>query len=409
MVHIFSEIPEIPADAVFALKGRYLADANPNKVDLGIGAYRDENGKPWILPSVQEADKLIHEDPSFNHEYLSIKGFEPFVSAAAKVILGEDSAAIKEDRVVSIQSLSGTGALHIAARFLKNFYIKSQTVYLSNPTWGNHFPLFETQGLKTKTYSYWNPTTKSLDLEGYLKDINAAPNGSVFCLHACAQNPTGLDPTKEQWKEIFVALKQKGHLVLFDSAYQGFASGDLSKDAWAIQEGVKILETPILITQSFAKNVGLYGERVGAFHLVLPSPENKAAIFSQLNSFTRTEVSTAPAYGAKIVAKILNTPSLRVQWEKDLVTMSQRIYKQRVALRDNLVKLGTPGDWEHIVIQQGMFSFTGLNKEQAKILETKHSVYLLGNGRISVAGLNDNNVEYVAKAINAVIRESSKL
>jgi aspartate aminotransferase len=409
MSHIFASIEQLPPDALFGLKARYVADSRQNKVDLGIGAYRDENGKPWVLPSVRAAEKAIQADPEFNHEYLPIQGYGPFVSAAAKVILGEDSPAIREARLVSVQSLSGTGALHVAAKFIKKFYTKSQTVYMSQPTWANHFQVFESLGLKTATYSYWENDTKSLDLKGYLRDIEAAPEGSVFLLHACAHNPTGLDPTKEEWTQILNALKKKNHLPLFDSAYQGFASGSLENDAWAVREGVKLLETPILVCQSFAKNVGMYGERVGAFHLVLPSPENKDAILSQLQVFTRSELSNPPAYGAKIVAKVLTTPALRKQWEDDLVTMSQRIHKQRLALRDLLVKLRTPGNWDHIVKQQGMFSFTGLTKEQVARLESKHAVYLVSSGRASVAGLNENNVELVAKAIDEVVRSSSKL
>ncbi|CDR45088.1 CYFA0S16e01970g1_1 [Cyberlindnera fabianii] len=409
MPHIFSDIQKLPPDALFDLKARYTADSRADKVDLGIGAYRDENGKPWVLPSVKEAEKQLHADPSYNHEYLPIAGFAAFVGAAAKVILGEDSPAIKEDRLVSIQTLSGTGSLHVAAKFISQFYPQSQTVYMSKPTWANHFQVFESVGLKTATYAYWDAATKSLDLEGYLRDIKAAPNGSIFLLHSCAHNPTGLDPTQEQWKQILAALKEKQHLPLFDSAYQGFASGSLENDAWAVREGVKSLDTPIIICQSFAKNVGMYGERVGAFHLVLPTPENQAAILSHLAVFTRSELSNPPAYGAKIVAKVLTEPSLRKQWEADLITMSQRIRSMRIKLRDLLVELETPGNWDHIVNQQGMFSFTGLTKEQVAKLETKHAVYLVSSGRASVAGLNEHNVEKVAKAIDEVVRSSAKL
>ncbi|KAH3679477.1 hypothetical protein WICMUC_000967 [Wickerhamomyces mucosus] len=407
MANVFSEVPLIPGDALFALKSRYLKDTRAHKVDLGIGAYRDENGKPWILPSVKEAEKLLQQDPEFNHEYLPLNGFAPFVEAAAKVILGEDSSALKEERVASIQTLSGTGSLHLAARFIKTFYKQSETVYLSAPTWANHFPVFEVLGLKTATYSYWDDVNKSLDIENYLKDIENAPKGSIFVLHACAHNPTGLDPTRDQWIQILEAIKKNNHLPLFDSAYQGFASGNLQNDAWALQKGVEILESPILICQSFAKNAGVYGERTGAFHVVLPKNSNNTkAISSQLAAFTRSEFSNPPAYGAKVVAKILTVPELRIQWEKDLITMSQRIYKQRVALRDLLVQLDTPGNWDHIVNQQGMFSFTGLTKSQVARLETEHAIYLASNGRASVAGLNEHNVEHVAKSIDEAVRFS---
>lgn len=413
---IFNNVEQLPADALFGVKQRLSQDPREIKVDLGIGAYRDNNGKPWVLPSVHEAEKLIKEDPSYNHEYLGIAGLTSLISGAAKVILGEDSPALQEQRVVSVQSLSGTGALHIAAKFLNKF-CSEKVVYLSQPTWANHTAIFETQGLKTATYPYWNAATKSLDLEGYLNAIKDAPKGSVFVLHACAHNPTGLDPSKEQWVDILDALVKGDHIVLFDSAYQGFASGNLDNDAYAVRLGLEKLATvsPVLICQSFAKNVGMYGERVGCFHLVLPQQDSsidlasvKKAIASQLAKITRSELSNPPAYGAKIVSTILNTPKLTQQWHKDMITMSSRITKMRHALRDQLVKLATPGTWDHIVEQCGMFSYTGLSSEMVRRLEEEHAVYMVSSGRASIAGLNDGNVTLVAEAIDEVVRHFSE-
>lgn len=413
---IFNNVEQLPADALFGVKQRLSQDPRETKVDLGIGAYRDNNGKPWVLPSVHEAEKLIREDPSYNHEYLGIAGLTSLISGAAKVILGEDSPALQEQRVVSVQSLSGTGALHIAAKFLNKF-CSEKVVYLSQPTWANHTAIFETQGLKTATYPYWNAATKSLDLEGYLNAIKDAPKGSVFVLHACAHNPTGLDPSKEQWVDILDALVKGDHIVLFDSAYQGFASGNLDNDAYAVRLGLEKLATvsPVLICQSFAKNVGMYGERVGCFHLVLPQQDSsidlasvKKAIASQLAKITRSELSNPPAYGAKIVSTILNTPKLTQQWHKDMITMSSRITKMRHALRDQLVKLSTPGTWDHIVEQCGMFSYTGLSSEMVRRLEEEHAVYMVSSGRASIAGLNDGNVTLVAEAIDEVVRHFSE-
>lgn len=413
---IFNNVEQLPADALFGVKQRLSQDPRETKVDLGIGAYRDNNGKPWVLPSVHEAEKLIREDPSYNHEYLGIAGLTSLISGAAKVILGEDSPALQEQRVVSVQSLSGTGALHIAAKFLNKF-CSEKVVYLSQPTWANHTAIFETQGLKTATYPYWNAATKSLDLEGYLNAIKDAPKGSVFVLHACAHNPTGLDPSKEQWVDILDALVKGDHIVLFDSAYQGFASGNLDNDAYAVRLGLEKLATvsPVLICQSFAKNVGMYGERVGCFHLVLPQQDSsidlasvKKAIASQLAKITRSELSNPPAYGAKIVSTILNTPKLTQQWHKDMITMSSRITKMRHALRDQLVKLATPGTWDHIVEQCGMFSYTGLSSEMVRRLEEEHAVYMVSSGRASIAGLNDGNVTLVAEAIDEVVRHFSE-
>lgn len=412
MSELFTNVQELPPDPLFGLKARYTKDPRSDKVDLGIGAYRDNNGKPWILPAVRQAEQKLINSPDYNHEYLSISGYEPFYTGAAKVLLGDKSPAIGEGRVVSQQSLSGTGALHLAGLFLKKFYSAGpHTIYLSQPTWANHKQVFETLGLTVKTYPYWDNATKSLDLKGFLNTINQAEQGSIFLLHACAHNPTGLDPNYEQWNQILQALEAKKHLIIFDSAYQGFASGDLEKDAYPIRKAINdsvIKSTPIIICQSFAKNVGMYGERVGAIHVVLPTKDDAfgRAIKSQLNLIIRCEISNPPAYGSKIVSTILNDPSLYSQWRKDLVTMSSRIIKMRNTLRSKLEKLGTPGTWNHITDQTGMFSFTGLTPEQVERLEKKHGVYLVSSGRASVAGLNDGNVDKVANAIDEVVRNS---
>ncbi|ODV61153.1 aspartate aminotransferase [Ascoidea rubescens DSM 1968] len=417
----FANIKQLPPDPLFGISARSKADKRSPKVDLVLGAYRDNEGKPWILPSVKVAEELVKADPSYNHEYLAIDGFKTLTVAASKVALGAESSVFSENRIVSSQTLSGTGALHLAGVFLSKFYtgnissVNADTTissenrskfYVSKPTWANHIQIFDSQGFDVKTYRYWNDASKTLDFEGYLEDINNAPSGSIFLLHSCAHNPTGLDPTPEQWIEILNTIKSKKHLAIFDTAYQGFASGDLTKDAWALRKGVEILDTPIVICQSFAKNTGMYGERVGALHVVLPETNEPllSAIASQLKKITRSELSNPPAYGAKIVAQILSSPELSEQWNKDLVTMSGRINKMRALLRENLEKLNTPGTWNHITDQIGMFSFTGLKKEHVERLAEKHAIYLVGSGRISVAGLNENNVEYVAKAIDETIR-----
>lgn len=408
---LLNNIQQLPPDALFGIKQRLNQDSRSVKVDLGIGAYRDDEGRPWVLPSVRSAEKLIHADPNYNHEYLGINGLPELSSGAAKIVFGEDSKALKQGRIMSVQSLSGTGALHIAAKFINSF-LPGRSLYISDPTWANHNAIFTSQGVQTVSYPYWQASTKTLDMSGFLESIRNAPNGSIILLHACAHNPTGLDPTQRQWSDIIDAVASKDHIVLFDSAYQGFASGDLDRDAYAIRLGVERLAkvAPIFVCQSFAKNVGMYGERAGCFHLVIPEQENidiprvKSAISSQVSSLIRSEVSNPPAYGAKIVAKILNTPELTEQWHKDMVTMSSRITAMRHELRDKLIAQNTPGTWDHIVEQCGMFSYTGLSAEMVKRLETQHAVYLVSSGRASIAGLNHGNVEYVAKAIDEVVR-----
>ncbi|CCD25007.1 aspartate transaminase AAT2 NDAI_0E01910 [Naumovozyma dairenensis CBS 421] len=412
---IFNNIEQLPPDALFGIKQRYSKDTRSHKVDLGIGAYRDNNGKPWVLPSVKLAEHSIHSDPSYNHEYLNISGLNAFTTGASNILFGPDSIAIKESRIVSNQSVSGTGALHIAAKFISKFFPEKK-IYFSKPTWANHQAIFQAQNLQCDSYPYWDAATKSIDMEGYLNAIKTAPRGSVFVLHACAHNPTGLDPTNEQWANILDMLNMGDHLVLFDSAYQGFASGDLNKDAYAVRLGVEKLSdnVPIFVCQSFAKNVGMYGERVGCFHLVLPRQSNedetakvKAALSSQLNKIVRSEISNPPAYGAKIVAQILNDENMTNQWHKDMVTMSSRIIKMRHSLRDKLNELGTPGNWDHIVSQTGMFSFTGLTADMVKRLEEEHAIYMVSSGRASIAGLNEHNVDHVAKSIDEVVNHYS--
>ncbi|QLL30533.1 hypothetical protein HG536_0A03510 [Torulaspora globosa] len=410
---LFNNIEQLPPDALFGIRQRLAQDSRAVKVDLGIGAYRDDNGKPWVLPSVRSAEQLIQQDPNYNHEYLGINGLPELAAGAARIIFGENSNALNEGRVVSVQSLSGTGALHLAAKFLSTF-LAGRPLYISEPTWANHKSIFQSQGIKTVPYPYWQASTKSLDLDGFLESIKDAPSGSVVLLHACAHNPTGLDPAEKQWPAILEAIASKNHIALFDSAYQGFASGSLDRDAFAIRLGVEKLAkvSPVFVCQSFAKNVGMYGERVGCFHVVIPQQDDSTvdiskvnkAIASQLSKITRSEVSNPPAYGAKIVSKILNTPELTEQWHKDMITMSSRITKMRHELREKLVQLNTPGNWDHIVDQCGMFSYTGLTPEMVKRLEAQHAVYMDASGRASIPGLNQGNVEHVAKAIDEVVR-----
>ncbi|CCK68271.1 aspartate transaminase AAT2 KNAG_0A06090 [Huiozyma naganishii CBS 8797] len=407
-VGIFNGVDTLPPDALFDIKKRYTQDTRAHKVDLGIGAYRDNNGQPWVLPSVRRAEEKVHADKGYNHEYLPITGLPALTGGAARVIFGPEYA---EDRTVSVQSISGTGALHIAAKFLAKF-LPERTIYVSDPTWANHKAIFQLQGLNVASYPYWDAASKSLLLDGFLDSIDLAEEGSVFLLHACAHNPTGLDPTPEQWDAVLERLAARNHLALFDSAYQGFATGDLDRDALAVRRGVRRMASvsPVIVCQSFAKNVGMYGERVGCFHIVLPDQSSEVnsrvhgAVSSQLAKLIRSEVSNPPAYGAKIVGAILADKSLTAAWHADMVTMSSRIHAMRAALREKLVALGTPGTWDHIVEQCGMFSFTGLSPEMVRRLETQHAVYLVSSGRASIAGLNEGNVDHVARAIDEVVR-----
>ncbi|OKL62451.1 Aspartate aminotransferase, cytoplasmic [Talaromyces atroroseus] len=426
MAAVFSaaNVPQAPEDPLFGLMRAYRQDPFAKKVDLGIGAYRDDHAKPWILPVVRKADEILRSDPELNHEYLPIAGLPQYTGAAQKLILGADSPAIHDGRVATFQTISGTGAVHLGALFLAKFHPlrPAPTVYLSDPTWANHNQIFTNVGLQIAKYPYFSAQTKGLDIDGLLSTLLAAPAGSIIVLHACAHNPTGVDPTHDQWKQIATVIRERGHFPFFDCAYQGFASGDLARDAWAIRYFVSQgFET--CVAQSFAKNFGLYGERAGAFHWI-SAPDAAATsqvttgnIASQLAILQRSEISNPPAYGSRIASIVLNDPQLFAEWEEDLRTMSGRIAEMRLGLRQRLeariladssnIINGSQANWAHITSQIGMFSFTGLSESQVKVLREKWHIYMTKNGRISMAGINSHNIDYVAEAIDSVIRETA--
>lgn len=401
--------PHAPEDPLFGLMAAYRRDTFDKKVDLGIGAYRDDHARPWVLPVVKKADALIRDDPNLNHEYLPIAGLADFTSAAQKLILGPESPAISEGRAASFQTISGTGAVHLGALFLAKFSKSTPTVYLSSPTWANHNQIFTNVGINIKNYPYFDKNTKMLDFDGMMSTLKSAPAGSIILLHPCAHNPTGVDPSQDQWKQIAALMKERDLFPFLDCAYQGFATGSLSQDNFAIRHFVE-QGFELCVCQSFAKNFGLYGQRAGVFHwVVAPGSDASDAvkrIASQLAILQRSEISNPPAYGARIVSKVLNDPKLFAEWEDNLRTMSGRIIDMRKALKAELDKLGTPGTWDHITSQIGMFSFTGLTEAQVAALREKHHVYMTKNGRISMAGLNSGNVEYFAKAVDDVVRNT---
>ncbi|KAL8286388.1 hypothetical protein RQP46_004405 [Phenoliferia psychrophenolica] len=415
----FSAIPLAPADAIFALTAAYKADEFKQKVNLGVGAYRDNDGNPFVLPVVRKAKVLISQDNSLDHEYLPIAGLPTFTGASAKLIFGADSPAIKEGRVSTLQTISGTGANHLGALFLERFYgpwagksKAEKIIYVSNPSWANHKAIFNNVGLTSADYPYYDPKTIGLAFNEFLNFLRNVPLQSVILVHACAHNPTGVDPTREQWKEIVAIFLERGLFAFLDTAYQGFASGSLDDDAWAVryftEQGV-----PLLVCQSFAKNMGLYGERVGALSVVAAHAGDAEGgakrIASQLLVLQRSEISNPPTFGARIAALILNDPTMFGEWKKDVSEMAFRIIEMRKQLYDLLEnKLKTPAvgpnGWSHITSQIGMFSFTGLNPAQCKALVEKGHVYLTGNGRISMAGLNTGNIEYFAKCLDSAVR-----
>ncbi|KAH9277717.1 Aspartate aminotransferase, mitochondrial [Echinococcus granulosus] len=385
------------------LKWAFKRDTNPSKVNLGVGAYRDDNSKPWVLPSVREAEERILSR-HLDHEYLPISGLSSFCKLAIEFALGADCPVFKEGRNATVQCLSGTGSLRIGAAFLGRFS-KVKEVWVPKPTWANHIPVFRDSGIAVQYYRYYDSKTCGLDESGWLEDISHIPEGSTILLHACAHNPTGVDPSQEQWKRAGKIIKERDLIPFFDMAYQGFASGDPDRDSWALRYFVRDLHCKTLfLAQSFAKNMGLYGERCGAFTLICESKDEAERCMSQLKILIRPIISNPPLYGARIAAEILGDPELKAKWMVDLKSMAHRIIGMRSSLREELAKAGSKRNWEHVTNQIGMFCYTGLLPDQVERLTKEFSIYLTKDGRISMAGVTSKNVAYVAQAIHAVTK-----
>lgn len=404
---LFSDIEVAPPIEVFNLTDKFKADEYKQKINLGVGAYRSEEGKPWVLPIVRAVEARVTTDETYNHEYLPVAGFPDYREAAYKLLLGSESPALRSNRVDSIQTCGGTGAIRVAADFLKQ-QLGFNTVYVSKPTWGNHRGIFKAAGFQNvKDYRYWDAANRDVDLKGWMEDLDEAPEKSVIILHACAHNPTGMDPTHEQWTTILNKIKEKQMFILVDIAYQGFCSGDLDMDAY-LPRTLDKMGYEFFAAQSFSKNFGLYNERVGNLVFITNDVKNKEAIKSQMELIVRVTWSNPPSHGAKLVAAVLNSADNFAIWKKNVKTMSDRIVLMRTKLYEKLKDLNTPGDWKHIIKQKGMFSFTGLNPSQVDRLIKKHHIYLLKNGRINMCALTLGNLEYVANCMHTVICEEQQ-
>ncbi len=397
-----SAITLAPPDAVFGVADAFQKDSSPNKINLGVGAYRDEAGAPFVLPSVRRAEELILQSGS-NHEYLPQTGLAELRRLAPALLFGEGAEVLRH--VACVQALSGTGALRVAGEFLREFHPPAD-IFVTDPTWSNHVTIFQKSGFAVKQLRYFDEATKGLAFESYVSDMERAPERSILVLHTCAHNPTGVDPTPAQWEAIEKVVARKRHTVLFDTAYQGYASGSLEKDAWALRHFVS-KGHEVLVCQSFAKNMGLYGERVGTVSVVCESPASVAAVESRLEKVIRPMYSNPPKHGALIVTTILSSAQLKAQWLAEMAAMSDRILSTRRTLVEELKRLGTPGTWTHITSQIGMFSYTGLTAPQVDIMTKKHHIYLLSSGRISMAGINGSNVARLAAAIDNAVRSTA--
>lgn len=396
-----SEVPLGPPDPILGLNEMFNNDTFEKKVSLGVGAYRDDAGKPWVLPSVRAAERRIL-DTDMNKEYLGIAGLPSFVKNSLEFAYGKE--LVNSKAIAGVQTLSGTGGCRIAAEFISRFKLSTNAdVFQPVPTWGNHVPIFKDAEMNVKTYPYYNRETNSLDMKGWLDVLQNSPDKTAFLLHACAHNPTGLDPTQDQWSELAEVMKKKNHLAFFDSAYQGFASGDAELDAWAVRHFVKNGNN-VCLAQSYAKNFGLYGERVGCFSVVCDSTEEKERVESQLKILIRPMYSNPPMNGARIVDTVLSDPTLEKQWRAECKSMADRIHSMRSALIDGLKRAGSTKDWSHVTQQIGMFCFTGIDVAKVDRLREEFHIYLTKDGRISMAGVTSNNVDYISQGLHEVTK-----
>lgn len=397
----FSAVQMGPPDAILGVTEAYKRDTNPKKINLGVGAYRDDNGKPYLLPTVLKAEEIITKN-KLDKEYSAIGGNADFCKLSCQLALG-DSPLIGAGATATVQSISGTGALRIGGAFLERFFPGNKEIFLPTPSWGNHTPIFKDSGLKVGKYTYYDPKTCGFDFQGALNDISNIPEKSIILLHACAHNPTGVDPRPEQWKELSQLIKKRNLYPFFDMAYQGFASGNIDKDAFAVR---LFLEDghQIALAQSYAKNMGLYGERVGAFSLVCQDKDEATRAMSQLKILIRPMYSNPPIHGAHLVREILGNSALRTEWLGEVKGMADRIINMRTTLKTNLEKLGSSKPWNHITDQIGMFCFTGMTPPQVERITKDFSVYLTKDGRISMAGITTKNVGYLAESMHAVTK-----
>lgn len=396
---MFEKITAAPADPILGLTDDFKVDPRTHKINLGVGIYKNEAGNTPILATVKKAEAILLAQET-TKSYLGIPGTPEYGLAVQQLLFGADSTLIAEKRIQTAQAPGGTGALRVAAEFIKR-QLGDVTVWISNPTWANHHGVFGAAGLDTKTYGYYNAQTKDIDFDATIVDLNQAKSGDVVLLHGCCHNPTGIDPTNTQWQTLAKLCLDKGLLPMFDFAYQGFARG-VEEDA----QGLRIFADQVpelLVASSFSKNFGLYNERVGAFTLVAKNAEQAIISFSQVKSIARVIYSNPPAHGAAIVTQILNDAVLRAEWEQEVADMRDRIQEMRVLFVATLKQCGVDADFSFIERQNGMFSFSGLNKDQVNRLKNEFAIYIVGSGRISVAGMTKSNMLPLCKGIAAVL------
>jgi aromatic-amino-acid transaminase len=397
---LFTAVEMAPRDPILGLNEQFAADTNPNKVNLGVGVYFDDNGKLPLLECVQAAEKAMMDKPSARG-YLPIDGIAAYDAAVKSLVFGADSEPVKSGRVATVQGIGGTGGLKIGADFLKKVSPNAK-VLISDPSWENHRALFANAGFQVDTYAYYDANKRGVNFDGMLASLNAAASGTIVVLHACCHNPTGYDITSEQWDQVVEAVKARQLTAFLDMAYQGFGHG-IAEDGAVINKFVKA-GLNFLVATSFSKSFSLYGERVGALSVLCQSADEAARVLSQLKIVIRTNYSNPPTHGGAVVAAVLQSPELRQLWEKELGEMRVRIKTMRQSLVDGLNAAGIQQDMSFITRQIGMFSYSGLSKDQMLRLRSEFGVYGTDTGRMCVAALNSQNIGHVCQAIASVLK-----
>jgi aromatic-amino-acid transaminase len=396
---VLEKIEMAPKDPILGVTEAYNADQNPKKVNLGVGVYTDDNGKVPVLQCVRRAEQKLAEAP-LPRNYLPIDGLAVYDRAVQETLFGADHPAVKAGRIVTVQTLGGTGGLKVGGDFLRRVNAGAE-LYISDPSWENHRAIFEYAGFTVKTYPYYDPATNGLKFDAMLAALGQLPAGAIALLHACCHNPTGVDLNAAQWEKVIAVVNQRKLVPFLDIAYQGFADG-LEEDAATIRRFAA--ECPVVfVSSSFSKSLSLYGERVGALSIVTASKEEAARTLSQLKRVIRTNYSSPPTLGGQAVALVLTTPELRTQWDQELGQMRERIKVMRKQFVEKVRALRADFDLSFIVDQRGMFSYSGLTKEQVHKLRDEYSIYAIDSGRICVAALNSKNIDYVAQAVAKVL------
>jgi len=395
---LFKNIVLAAPDAILGLTDAFKADPHPQKINLGVGVFKDENGVTPVLSSVKKAEKQLFATEA-SKAYLPISGAPAYATAVQDLLLGVDSEIVAAKRAVTLQTPGGTGALRLAGDFIATHFPQAR-IWISAPTWPNHPSIFSSAGVPQITYPYFNAETNGLDFEGMQAALKTMRPGDICLLHGCCHNPTGVDLTAAQWSEIARIIKQREGLALLDFAYQGFSAG-IDEDAVGIR-AFNDAGLEFFIASSFSKNFGLYNERVGALTAVTADADAAERVMSQLKLAVRTNYSNPPSHGGSVVTTILNTPDLRREWRTELASMRNRINGIRKLLVQNLQARNVSRDPSFMAKQHGMFSFSGLKPEEVKILQEKYSIYIVGSGRINVAGITEKNINYLCDAIAEV-------